>query len=736
VQWARAGGFGIRLELAPLPGTGYQQLIVSENFYIVRAYDVVTQMQRWTIDTPSDVSAIAIADVDNDGTPEVIIGDRQLGKIRVHDLISQAQKWILNNPERDVTNIAVADVDNDGVVDLLWGAGWGSSGPDYFYVASTTGNHAIKWQNAAVFGFVGPVIGDLDGDGEPEMVVCVGGPFYTVRIFVFDLATLTVRAISGPIIANSQGGNLRDLKLHDLEGDGRMEIVVASDRLYDGLIEIYDFNAANVFTLKWTNTTRPPGPFTLVEVADLDGNGTSEIIAGHYAQTTGADGVYLYIYDYPSTTNPWRSVRLASTFNLVTGLVVHDLDGDGTKEFAALVNENLYTFDGPTRTLEGSSMPLSGSRILSRRLPSGLIWGDDTGVGHFLQYSNYTYTESFSRQLGSEAPDGIHVFSAGELWTGSGGVLSLRLPPSYDVVEWQSPMYGPGFGRFVATDSGNSGARVFSSAQHAIAGFNYESSGLIPGSLGNISTRLRVETGDNVLIGGFIVTGTQPKKIIVRAIGPSLALAGALADPVLELRNASGGLILSSNDWRDDSAQESEIIATGIPPANDLESAIVATLPANGSAYTAIVRGVNNGTGIGVVEAYDLDQTANSKLSNISTRGLVQTGDDVLIGGLIVLGQNPLRVIVRALGPSLPLSGALGNPTLALHDGNGTLLVSNDNWRDDPAQESEIIATGIPPANDLESAIVRNLTPGNYTAIVRDVNDTTGIAVVEAYGLN
>ena len=126
----------------------------------------------------------------------------------------------------------------------------------------------------------------------------------------------------------------------------------------------------------------------------------------------------------------------------------------------------------------------------------------------------------------------------------------------------------------------------------------------------------------------------------------------------------------------------------------------------------------------------------DSKLANISTRGLVQTGDNVLIGGSIVLGQNPLRVIVRAIGPSLPLSGALGDPTLSLHDGNGTLLVSNDNWRDDPAQESEIIATGIPPSNDLESAIVQNLAPGSYTAIVRGVNSTTGIAVVEAYGLN
>jgi hypothetical protein len=257
-----------------------------------------------------------------------------------------------------------------------------------------------------------------------------------------------------------------------------------------------------------------------------------------------------------------------------------------------------------------------------------------------------------------------------------------------------------------------------------------------PSTLGNISTRLRLEMDDNVLIGGFIVTGLQPKKVILRAIGPSLPVAGALADPVLELRNSSGGLILSNDNWRDDPVQESEIIATTIPPSHDLESAIVATLPANNSAYTVIVRGVSNGTGVGLVEAYDLDRAVDSKLANISTRGLVQSGDNVLIAGTIVLGDAALRVLARAIGPSLPVPGKLENPTLELRDGNGALLAANDNWRDDPAQESEIIATGIPPSNDLESAIVQNLTPGSYTAIVRGVNNTTGIAVVEAYGLN
>ena len=252
-------------------------------------------------------------------------------------------------------------------------------------------------------------------------------------------------------------------------------------------------------------------------------------------------------------------------------------------------------------------------------------------------------------------------------------------------------------------------------------------------TLGNISTRLRVGTDDNVLIGGIIITGTQPKNVIVRAIGPSLTVPGALANPVLELHGPNGFATITNDNWRT-GGQEAEIIATTVPPSNDLESAIVATLPANGSAYTAIVRGVNNGTGVGLVEAYDLVRAVDSKLANISTRGLVQTGDNVLIGGLIVLGSDPLRVMVRAIGPSLAFPGSLADPTLELRDGNGALTASNDNWRG--AQEAEIIATGIPPSNDLESAIVRNLPPGNYTAIVRGVNNTTGVALVEAYGLN
>jgi hypothetical protein len=243
-----------------------------------------------------------------------------------------------------------------------------------------------------------------------------------------------------------------------------------------------------------------------------------------------------------------------------------------------------------------------------------------------------------------------------------------------------------------------------------------------------------VQTGDNVLIGGFIVTGTQDKQVIVRALGPSLNLPNKLADPILELRDSSGGLIQVNDDWVN-SPNRDAIQAAGLAPANDLESAIIATLPANGNAYTAIVRGVNNGTGIGVVEVYDVDRSADSKLANISTRGSVQTGDNILIAGTIVSGPSPQKVIVRAIGPSLNIANKLADPVLELHDANGGVVRANDNWRTG-GQEAEIIQTGLAPPNDLEAALIETLS-GNagYTAIVRGVNGTTGIAVVEVFAL-
>jgi hypothetical protein len=233
------------------------------------------------------------------------------------------------------------------------------------------------------------------------------------------------------------------------------------------------------------------------------------------------------------------------------------------------------------------------------------------------------------------------------------------------------------------------------------------------------------------LIGGFIVTGTQAKKVIIRGIGPSLPLSEKMLDPTLTLHDSSGAVIGFNDNWSQ-SANSQEIVNSGIPPSSPSEPAILISL-APGS-YTAVVSGANHTTGTAVVEVYDLDSSANSKLANISTRAAVQTGDNVLIGGLIVVGQSAADVIVRAIGPSLPFPGALANPTLELRDANGDVLGSNDNWR--TTQQTAIIATGVPPTENAESAIVTSFSPGSYTAIVRGANGTTGVAVVEVYQLN
>jgi len=250
--------------------------------------------------------------------------------------------------------------------------------------------------------------------------------------------------------------------------------------------------------------------------------------------------------------------------------------------------------------------------------------------------------------------------------------------------------------------------------------------------LANLSSRIGIENGDKALFAGFIVTGTDSKRIIVRALGPSLPIPDKLADPVLELYDSSGALLEANDNWME-SANKQAIIDSSIPPKNALESAIVRVFPP--SAYTAIVRGVNNGTGIGVVELYDLDASATSRLANISTRGFVQTGDNALIAGMIVAGEATKKVIIRAEGPSLPLADALSDPTLELRDGNGGLLEANDNWVDSPNKQA-IIDSGVPPTNELEPAIVRALTPAAYTAILRGVNGISGIAVLEIYVLD
>jgi uncharacterized protein GlcG (DUF336 family) len=254
--------------------------------------------------------------------------------------------------------------------------------------------------------------------------------------------------------------------------------------------------------------------------------------------------------------------------------------------------------------------------------------------------------------------------------------------------------------------------------------------------LANISTRVDAGTGDNRLIGGFIISGNAPKKVIVRAIGPSLMQQGVisvLADPTLELRNAAGVILAANDNWGD--SQESEINATTIAPTHGAESALIRTLAPG--AYTALVDGKNGETGTALVEVYDLSPTSDSTLGNISTRGAVGPQSDVMIGGFIIGGTTGnTRVLVRTVAPSLVsagLSDVMPDPTLELRDLNGTLIAANDNWREGP--ETEIEESKLAPSNDLESAIITTLPSGPYTAVIRERNGASGIGLFEVYNL-
>ena len=260
------------------------------------------------------------------------------------------------------------------------------------------------------------------------------------------------------------------------------------------------------------------------------------------------------------------------------------------------------------------------------------------------------------------------------------------------------------------------------------------SSRVIPTAiLANISSRTYVQTGENVMIGGFIIDGVVGKKVALRAIGPSLTAAGvigALADPFLQLVDSTGTVLASNDSWN---VPGQEIESYGLAPTDAREAALVATLaPGN---YSAIVSG-KGASGVGLFELYDLDAD-KGRVANISTRSRVETGDNVMIGGFILMGTTSNQVIVRAIGPSLlahGVSDALLDPTLELYDSNGDLLGFNDNWR--TTQQSEIIATTVAPTDDREAAIVATLPPGAYSSIVHGANGTAGVALVEVYALN
>jgi M6 family metalloprotease-like protein len=452
------------------------------------------------------------------------------------------------------------------------------------------------------------------------------------------------------------------------------------------------------------------------------------------------------------------------------------VSGTGAYQFASNLSTVAYTISATAAPSAGGivdgagTFPAGSSRTVTASANSGYSFSNWTEGGNVVSTAaSYTFSLDHNRILvanfgqGSSVPTvqtvsgttlgGTAAIISGTIANGGGAEVDGRffyywsdLQDAVGIDDSQITVSGDDFSAYITGLDPNQTYSFRAYAHNGIAtdvGFGAGWGGgtvvvlktlpALPVQLGNIATRMNVGTGDSAGIGGFIITGTEPKAVVVRGIGASLPVPNALLDPVIELHNFSGEIIAVNDDW-EDAATAPNVIATGLAPTAHLESALWKVLAPG--AYTVVVSGYNNSTGVGLFEVYDLGRPADSKLANISTRGFVDRGDNVMIGGTIVVGSQSTQVLVRAIGPSLTGFGvpnALQDPVLELHDGNGALIVQNDDWRAN--QEAQITAAGLAPADSRESAILGTLAPGAYTAIVRGNGNSTGVALVEAYQL-
>ena len=459
VQWTWPDGFGAHLRAADIDGDGRDEIVSADQWYFVWAFDVETQLPKWSITTSQDIGALEVADADCDGKLEVLVGQDQWGSILAFDPLTKALKWQIANPEHGITAIAVGDAAGDGRLEVLWGAGATSSGPDYLYAADPS-TQAILWQNADLVGpFIGPEVGDVDGDGEPEIVFASSesnASYSSGRIIVLDGKTRRLRAISDPIADNGSLLGIRDLKLRNVDGDAALEIVIGTDFLYNGRIEIYKFDGAtNTFTRIWKNPDGEEGaPFASVEVADVDLDGQLDIVGGGSRAHTGALGVFITVFNYPAGDVKWQTFQLGPYWGEVRDVAVLTAGGGNPDVVGVVPGDALYAFDGPT----GDPLQIDPDSFTSLRADPyapgrSILLGTDRG--DVIRYGRGAskYISSATYTLGVGAVDGVTTLSGGGALVGAEGVL--RFYTSLDgTASWQSAEYGAPFGRVVARGAG------------------------------------------------------------------------------------------------------------------------------------------------------------------------------------------------------------------------------------------------------------------------------------------
>ena len=542
-------------------------------------------------------------------------------------------------------------------------------------------------------------------------------------------------------------------------GDGRL---YGASTGVGGRGSVYCIDPTGAFTVLHQFTDGDDGSYPVALVASRDGNvygvATSSQNSGKYGSffriTPAGTFNVVKVFDNPGNGAYPAGLVEAKDGNLY-GLVSSFYGGSLFRITSAGVKTDIYTFapdygSRPGNLIAGADGNLYGTRsgyILSAHggllLSNGATWQCSPG-------GTFKTLHSFNNSDGIFYPSSLLAASDGNLY-GLVGVSSsgpktivYRLTTAggfTPLYESQSLVQG-----LLEGIGGNFyGTMPFGGPLNGGTVFQYIFG--TPGAV-NLATRMKVGTGDNVSIGGFIVTGNAAKKVLLRGIGPSLAvngqpLAGKLEDPRLELHDSNGVVIGRNDNWRTSQTggvvtgdQSAQITASGLAPTDDREAALIANLPPG--SCTAVVSGSNNATGVGLVEIYDLDIEADAQLANISTRGFADTGDNALIGGFIVDGSfySRSKVVVRAIGPSLSQFGVpnlLQDPSLSIYNQNGYELAVNDDWRD--ANQPEVVALGLAPQDDRESAIYLTLPAGNYTAIISGKAGATGVALVETYNV-
>jgi hypothetical protein len=466
LEWDYAAGFGSRVEVGELDSDGIAEIVGAASWYTITAFDAELRSPKWQISTSLDIAALRVTDIDANGVAEILYGDGQWGSIHCYD--GTTQRWAIGNPEHGVTDIALGDVNRDGTLEVLWGAGATSTGPDFLYVADTA-TRSIEWQSIHLDGPLSAVdAGDVDDDGRNEIVMVSyesNNGYNDGIIHIFDAVTHNLEWRSADLPGIIAWSGVNSLKIGDVDGDGRTEFVIATANTYDGLIQIYD---GQTHTLERQSPTSGGASFTALAIGDVDNDGQTEIVVGQEREHTGATGVYLLVFDGATATEEWRSTGLDTSWGYVYDIDLEDCDNDGHPEMiASVAGEHIYVYDGVTHQLDWfSTLSAYALETLDSDADSEKEILVGTGAGTVEVYSGSTFVLEASFNLGSGAIKSLLIDDINQDWhpewlIGESANLSIFSDTTKSLI-WRNDNMGDSPGQFnhiVSSDIDESGAK-------------------------------------------------------------------------------------------------------------------------------------------------------------------------------------------------------------------------------------------------------------------------------------